>query len=222
MLDADLWTDVRPGLEAFGRTIDVDTTQDTSIEAIARRALVGRDGPMIVIGFSMGGYVAREIVYQAPDRVKGLALIATSARADDLALSGSRRSAAMATSSFRRLSRGAVAKSLSPEHRTEAMIERVQLMSERLGGDVLERQSQIRRSGDIARLHTISCPTLVIAAGDDELRTIDESVALKDGIAGARFTIVEHSGHLIPLEQPAALLKALAMLKPGKIQDNVR
>ena len=82
MLDADLWADMRPGLLHFGPIIDADMTQDCSVEAIARRAIASTDGPMIVIGFSMGGYIAREIAYQVPQHVKGLALVATSSRGD--------------------------------------------------------------------------------------------------------------------------------------------
>jgi pimeloyl-ACP methyl ester carboxylesterase len=40
------------------------------------------DGVFDVIGFSMGGYVAREIARIAPDRVQQLVLMATSSRGD--------------------------------------------------------------------------------------------------------------------------------------------
>ncbi|WP_420853319.1 alpha/beta fold hydrolase [Sphingobium estronivorans] len=48
---------------------------------MADRAIRALTDPAIVVGFSMGGYVARSIAYRAPDKVKGLALIATSSRA---------------------------------------------------------------------------------------------------------------------------------------------
>ena len=65
MLDADLWRELRPRLERYGRIVDVDTVHDTSIEAMADRAVAGLSGPAVVIGFSMGGYVARAICYRA-------------------------------------------------------------------------------------------------------------------------------------------------------------
>ena len=65
MLDADLWRELRPRLERYGRIVDVDTVHDTSIEAMADRAVAGLSGPAVVIGFSMGGYVARAIYYRA-------------------------------------------------------------------------------------------------------------------------------------------------------------
>lgn len=81
-----------------------------------------------------------------------------------------------------------------------------------MGADVLERQSQIHREGDVARLSEISCPTIVAAAGADELRTIAESERLRDGIQGATFAVIEGAGHLIPLEQPESLVAALSPL----------
>jgi len=212
MLDADLWADLRPDLDAMGEVIDVDTTRDTSVTAIARRALIATDGPVIVVGFSMGGYVAREIAYQAPERVKGLLLVATSAAPDDPNLRETRRPTGGQAPPFRRLSRHAIERSLSPRCRTDAMIERVQRMSERLGPEVFARQSSIQRAGDAVRLREITCPTAILAAGADEIRNVTESEALRDGIAGSVLTIVEGAGHLLPLEQPAAVIAALSAL----------
>ncbi|AOH85919.1 hypothetical protein AWL63_20130 [Sphingomonas panacis] len=212
MLDADLWTDLRPGLDAMGEVIDVDTTRDTSIAAMAHRALIATEGPVIVVGFSMGGYVAREIAYQAPGRVKALLLVATSAEPDGPLLRETRRPTGGKVPPFRRLSRRAIERSLSPRCRTDAMIERVQRMSERLGPDVFARQSSIQRAGDAARLREIDCPTAILAAGADELRSVTESEALRDGIAGSVLTIVEGAGHLLPLEQPATVIAALPAL----------
>lgn len=204
MLDADLWSDIRPALERFGRLVYVDTTQDGSIEAMAVRAVRMMTGPAIVVGFSMGGYVAREIVYQAPRQVVGLALIATSSRGSDPQLpapSGRKR--------FHGLSRTAVIRSLHPDHGSEALIARVQRMSRRLGGDVFDRQSNLRREDDTARLGEIICPTLVVAAAQDAVRSIEESKVLYDRIRGSDMIIVDRSGHLIPLERPGQLIEAL-------------
>ena len=44
---------------------------------MADRAIAALDDPVIVVRFSVGGYVAREIAYRAPGMVRGLALVAT-------------------------------------------------------------------------------------------------------------------------------------------------
>lgn len=204
MLDADLWSDIRPDLERYGDLIDADMTRDLSIEAMAVRAVRSITAPAVVIGFSMGGYVARQIVYQAPDLVRSLALIATSSRGV-----AARPMTMIGQNGFRELSRSAVLRSLHPQHRSDDVIARVQRMSARLGGEVFYRQSQLDRVDDTELLSGISCPTAVIAAADDELRSVDESLTLHQNIPGSTMTVVEGSGHLIPLERPAALLAAL-------------
>jgi pimeloyl-ACP methyl ester carboxylesterase len=205
MLDGDLWREIRPELERHGRVSDVDTSRDDSIDAMAERALLTMTGPAIVIGFSMGGYVARAMAYGAPEQVRGLALIATSSR-------GSTGSPGMSSGPrFQKLGRAAIAASLHPDHRTDALIDRVQQMSAHLGDDVFQRQSRMVRD-DCARLGEIRCPTAIIAGAQDALRTIGESKTLQAGITGSALTIIDHSGHLIPIEQPDALLRALRPL----------
>ncbi|CAO3438601.1 alpha/beta fold hydrolase [Azospirillum endophyticum] len=209
MLDADLWREVRPRLERFGRVVDADTMQDDTIQGMAARAAAMLSGPAVVVGFSMGGYVARELVYQAPDKVRALALVATSSRGDHGAEASA---AAKSAPGFRRLARASVIRSLHPDHRSDALVARVQAMSQRLGAGVFERQSRMRRHDDTLRLAQIRCPALVVAAAHDELRSVAESRTLHDGIAGSAMMIIERSGHLVPLEQPLQLANALEAL----------
>lgn len=203
MLDADMWRETRAHLSQFGSVRDADTTQDATIEAIAARAVATLVEPTIVVGFSMGGYVAREIYRQAPERVAALILIATSSAA------GGGTGGSAPSQKFTRLGRVAVARSLHPDHRSDELILRIQEMSARLGGDVFQRQASIPRLSDTDRLSDINCPTLVVAAAQDELRTMEESEVLAAGIERSVFVVIEHSGHMIPIEQPAELLKAI-------------
>ncbi|WP_296177897.1 alpha/beta hydrolase [uncultured Brevundimonas sp.] len=206
MLDADLWSEVRPSFEAFGTVLDADTASDETVSGMAQRALSMSNGPLAVIGFSMGGYIAREIAYQAPARVQALALIGSSSKGQTGTMGSGQ------TTRFHSLSLGAVSRSLHPDHATPELVERIRAMSARLGHDVFQRQSHMSRADDTDRLHEITCPTLVMAALDDQLRTVEESRVLHDNIAGSTLTLVGHCGHLIPLEQPAKLVNAVQTL----------
>ncbi len=208
MADETLWDGVSHRLSAHGPLVHADLRHDATLDAMARRALDGAPPRFVLIGFSMGGYVAREMVYQAPTRVSALVLIATSTRPDSPALRQSKGAVARAAPSvsFAGLSRTAIATSLHPRERdNEALIERVRAMGVRLGGEVFRRQSMLERPGDLARLGRIRCPTLIVAAGQDRLRSLDESRELHEGIAGSTLAVVEDSGHMIPLEAPARL-----------------
>lgn len=210
MLDADLWTDIAPVFDAYGPVSQADVTKDDSIEAMAERLLAEAPERFVLIGFSMGGYVAREAARRAPERVVALALIATSARGDNHIQVARRAAVAgqMKPEAFKGLSHGAAAASLRPGA-DAAQVERVRQMSARLGYEVFQRQSRLERAGDEDRLGEIACPTLVVAATQDQLRSIAEAKQLRDGITGARLEIIEGAGHMIPIEAPEAMSAVL-------------
>src|ERR1700720_1806523 len=59
-----------------------DHTRHDTMSAIARAVLATAPDLFALCGLSMGGYIAFEMVRQAPDRIERLALLATSALAD--------------------------------------------------------------------------------------------------------------------------------------------
>lgn len=208
MADASLWDDVAPKFQRFGAVFRPDIVPGRSIEEMACIALAVASDAFVAIGFSMGGYVVREMARRAPRRVRGLVLVATSARSDTeertrrMALAAGR----IRQSGFGGLSPRTVAESLHPDHAANvAMIERVQAMSRNVGGDGFVRQASMTRAGDGDRLAEIGCPTLVIAAAHDSLRSIEESIELQRGIASAQLRVVERSGHMVPIEAPDEL-----------------
>lgn len=209
MADETLWSGLLPRLQAFGPVVHADLRHDATIETMARRALGQVDAPdFLLVGFSMGGYVAREIARLAPQRVRALVLIATSTRPDTPSLRKQKGAIGRADPSiaFSGLSRTAVATSLHPKHRDDdALIERVRAMGARLGGEVFRRQSMLERPGDLDRLDAIRCPTLVVAADHDQLRSLEEAREMQAGIVGAEFAVIEDSGHMIPIEAPDRL-----------------
>lgn len=222
MLDDDLWRDVEPGLQGFAPIVHADTSRDAGIADMAARALAAMPGRFAVIGFSMGGYVAREIVRMAPERVSALILIATSARADTHAQTRRKAMAVaqIADAGFGGLSRAGVIPSLHPDHGgNDVLIGRIQAMSTRLGGDVFRRQAMLDRQGEAERLGDIACPTLIIAARADRLRSVAESEELHAGIAGSEMVVVEHAGHMIPIETPDELLAIIAPWLAGATAD---
>ena len=215
MLDDAIWDGMLPFLPPELALHFASLAEGDSIAAMALAVLAKCPPQFSLLGFSMGGYVAREIVRQAPGRVQSLALVATSSRADLPLQVAQRSKAARATplGPFRGLGRAAIAQSLHPDNAAnEALVAQVRAMGERLGREVFVRQSLIVRDADTGRLADIRCPTLVVAAADDQLRSPAEARELADGIRGARLLTVPNAGHLIPLEQPQALASAIAAI----------
>lgn len=216
MLDSDLWIEFQAGLSAWGgRSFSfhhADLSQDASVEAMATRLLADAPERFVLVGFSMGGYVAREAARSAPGRVRLLVLIATSSEGDS-DIQRQRKEAvgrSFDASRFAGLSRSAVLSSVAPAHADGPIIARIQAMSVRLGGRVFQRQSAMARTGDADRLGEILCPTLIVAGVEDRLRSRDEARALHSGIPRSTLAFVAGSGHMIPLEAPDQLVAIVA------------
>lgn len=212
MADAALWDDVLPALRQIGPVSHGDLSRCAGIPEMAKAVLAQAPERFALVGFSMGGYVARAVTRMAPERVCALVLVATSARADTPEQARAKRVAlgAVDPMRFTGLSRRAIVGSLHPDRAGDAaMIERVRLMGERLGADVFIRQAMQARVGDLDRLGEIRCPTLVVAAAQDRLRGLDEAVELRDGIVGAELTVIDGSGHMLPIEAPVRLTDAV-------------
>src|SRR5260370_19886717 len=77
-----IYAPVAPALWRFGPVTVANHIRDDNIGAIARRILAEAPPRFALAGHSMGGYIAFEIMRQAPDRGAKLALINTQARPD--------------------------------------------------------------------------------------------------------------------------------------------
>lgn len=212
MLDQDLWTDIHPYLQTRGPLVYADLSTASTIEDMAAQVLrTVPDGAFDVIGFSMGGYVAREIARIAPDRVQQLVLMATSSRGDTSLQARRKADAVLATpQTFAGVSKRSIRQSLAPAREDDdALVNRIHAMSVRLGGEAFRRQAQLRRDGDTNRLGDIRCPTLVIAGQQDRLRSLDEAQELHQGIPGSQLQVLD-AGHMIPMEVPAETQSVLA------------
>ena len=82
LCDPRLWRDQVAGLADLARCHVAETTLDDALPAMAARALAAAPERFALAALSMGGYLAFEILRQAPGRVTRLALLDTSARPD--------------------------------------------------------------------------------------------------------------------------------------------
>ncbi|WP_193181076.1 alpha/beta fold hydrolase [Nisaea sediminum] len=212
MCDARLWDLARPGLERLGTLHFGDLTRDRSFGAMAERVLSEAPERFSLVGFSMGGFVAREIALKAPERVERLALLNTSARGDGEEQVKRKAGLAKAaeTRGFRGLSRHSILSSLHPDRRgDEHLVGKIREMADRIGKEGFVNQIGVARSDGHADLPRISAPTIVVWCRQDELRSLDEAQELADGIPGARLEIVEDCGHMLPLEAPEEMVAIL-------------
>src|SRR5476651_887697 len=77
-----IYAPVLPALWRFGPVTVANHIRDDSMGAIVARILAEAPPRFALAGHSMGGYIAFEIMRQAPEQVAKLALINTQARPD--------------------------------------------------------------------------------------------------------------------------------------------
>src|SRR6195256_3678959 len=86
-----IYAPVMPALWRCGPVTVANHIRDDNMGAIARRILAEAPPRFALAGHSMGGYIAFEIMRQAPERVARLALINAQARPDTPEATASRR-----------------------------------------------------------------------------------------------------------------------------------
>jgi pimeloyl-ACP methyl ester carboxylesterase len=213
LCDAALWAAQIGYFSPFRTVIIADLTRQDSIPALAAEVLAEAPARFALAGLSMGGYVAMEIVRQAPARVERLALLDTSARADPPEAVRRRRGLIVQSrlGTFRGVTPRLLKDLVHPDHLVGPIAETVMAMAVRVGREAFARQQTaiIRRIDSRPLLSAIDVPTEIIVGAEDRLTPPEIAAELRDLIPGAGLTIVPHCGHLPPLEQPAAVNVAL-------------
>lgn len=212
MCDKDLWTDMVPDLQALGALHFGNVYQDDSLDGMARRVLAEAPERFVLVGFSMGGFVARVLTLMAPERVSGVAFVASSARgySDE---ERARRLAGFRPGDRPPREAGALstAMGLHPDRETDpVLLDRLRGMQRRLGAEVRKRQAALVRRDGYADLERITCPSLVVACRQDRLRTFAETERMAQCLPNSTFSILEDCGHMAPLEKPRELASLLA------------
>jgi pimeloyl-ACP methyl ester carboxylesterase len=209
-----IYAPVIPALWRFGPVTVANHIRDDNMGAIARRILAEAPPRFALAGHSMGGYIAFEIMRQAPDRVAKLALINTQARPDTSEATARRRGqmARARSGEFHAVLDELFAGFVHPSRRGDgALRQLVHDMGDDIGVDAFVRQQTavMSRADSRPTLAWIKCPTLVLSGDEDNTIPNSLSVEMADGIPGAKLTILACCGHLPQPEQPQTTADAL-------------
>jgi pimeloyl-ACP methyl ester carboxylesterase len=210
LCDAALWRHQIAHLDDVAEITVGDLTQDDSVSAMAERVLAGMPRSFALAGLSMGGYVAQEIMRQAPERVERLALIDTNARADTEAQVATRRELIRLSElgKFKGVTPRLLPNLLHPAHLgIDAIAGAVMAMAERVGQAAFKRQQHaiMTRKDGRPDLEAIRVPTLIACGRQDAVTPVELHEEMHALVVGSKFVVVEDAGHLTPLEQPHAV-----------------
>jgi pimeloyl-ACP methyl ester carboxylesterase len=210
-----IFAPVLPALWRYGPVTLANHVRDDNMGAIARRILAEAPPRFALAGHSMGGYIAFEIMRQAPERVAKLALINTQARADTPEITARRRG------QMQRAQAGELHTIIDelfsgfvhPSRRDDDTLRKlVHDMGDDLGIEAFLRQQTavIGRVDSRPSLAWIKCPTLVLTGDEDNTIPNSLSKEMAENIHGAKLVILQNCGHMPQPEQPEATAQVLA------------
>jgi len=216
LCDAALWEPQLTELADIGRFWVPDLTEYETMKEMGEAVL--RDAPWneyALAGLSMGGYVAMEVMRQAPERVTRLALLDSRARPetpDETKRRQQLMKLAQSERGFTPVTSRMLPLILHPSRIKDARLAKtVRDMAERTGVEAYLRQQHaiISRPDFRPGLPNIKCPTLVLCGRQDQLTPPECSEEMAAAIPGARLVLVEECGHLSTLERPDEVNRAI-------------
>lgn len=219
LCDHAVWRDQQTALGNM-RSLVIDYGAADSIEAMARLALARADAPRFsVAGHSMGGRVALEIARLAPERVERIALMDTGMDPIAAGAAGERevqgRMALLETArreGMRAMGRAWARGMVHADRLDTPLFDEILAMIERKTPDIFAAQlnALIRRPdarGVLAGLHGPS--TLFLCGREDAWSPLARHEDMHARLPGSTLAVIDHSGHMSTMEQPAAVTQAL-------------
>ncbi|CAE6720820.1 alpha/beta fold hydrolase [Xanthomonas arboricola] len=214
LCDASIWQPQRAALSDLAEVQVLDFAGFDSIVQMAAHVLAVAPPQFAVAGHSMGGRVALEIMRQAPQRVQRLALLDTgiAPRRDG---ERDQRAALMRlahTQGMQALARQWLPPMLHPDRHADAelmnpLIAMVQRHSvQDYAGQI---EALLERPDAAPVLAQIRCPTLLGVGRQDLWSPLAQHQQMAQQIPHARLVVFENSGHMAPLEAPAAVSAAM-------------
>ena len=159
----------------------------------------------VLAGHSMGGAIAIEFALRYPARLAGLILVGTGARlrVAPQILTGILNDYAGTTQLLAQWTHG---EHVDP-NLLRLYVRRLREVKPQVIHDDFAACDAFDRCGDIAR---ITAPTLILCGDADRMTPIKYSQFLHEQIARSRLIVVPGAGHMVMLEQPAAVAEAVA------------
>ena len=219
MCDRAVWEPQIAALCARYECVVADYGAADSLTAMAQSALEAAPRRFSLVGHSMGGRVALEVMREGAQRVRRLALLDTGHRARPEGEAGE----AEAAKRFRLLdiARSQGMRAMGREwvqgmvHRErlqdDALIESILAMIERKTPAVFAAQIRalLNRPSADGVLHAIRCPALIVCGRQDSWSPLARHEEMAAMVVGSHLAVVEDSGHMVTLERPEPVTAVL-------------
>lgn len=185
-----------------------------TMAGMAQQVLSAMPQRFTLIGLSLGGYAAFEVIRQALPRLERLVLIDTTAVADHAARREGRHKdiATVQQGGIEALIPELPARWLLPSHvGRPALVELMGEMARSVGarGQFNQQTAMLGRPDSHADLARVRVPTLVMCGRQDPVTPLADHEAMAACMPGSTLVVIEDSGHLSTIEQPDAVTTQL-------------
>jgi pimeloyl-ACP methyl ester carboxylesterase len=205
-----LYSAIAGELEGVRPSVVVCTA--AAMSANVQQVLAETPQQFILLGTSFGGRVALETALAAPERVKGLVIIGSGAKAVADPAAGLRREARLRGGEFEQVvaeMADRVAHLAGPNGPAtrQAFID----MAHSLGADAIANQAaaMARRADLTSRLGEVACPALMLWGKLDQFSPAADGLALSLAVQHGRYVEIPECGHFPSLEAPEDTVSAL-------------
>lgn len=200
----------------YGASPMVEPYDLQQVSAALQRLLdhLGRS-PAVLIGHSMGGFIAQEAYARFPDRIRALALCFTSAAFGGTGGDFQRQFVAARLAPLDQGETMAdISSRLMPTMRGSRSLPVGLLRAERIMAEVppdtyRKAVALLTTFDRRALLPQITVPTLILAGGDDRTAPASVMARMAQKIPDSKFVVLEDCGHLGPMDRPDEFNRAL-------------
>lgn len=230
-LSGELWSGVAEAVGDGYRTIVPDLRGHGRSEAsesasMARYALdlvevleaAGEKGPVVVVGLSMGGYVAMELLRRAPERVRALVLVDTRAQGDTAeAARGRQETAERVLREGSEVAGDPMVEKLFAPGAPAPLRDRWRAIMAATppAGVAAALRAMAVRPDSFGTLASAGRPVLVVVGEHDAITPPDDARRMAEATPGARLAVVAGAGHMTPVEQPERFVALLREFLTG-------
>ncbi len=209
-----VWKHQISGLKDIASITVVTLTDEDTPEKMVNKILSAAPAKFALCGHSMGGWLALEVMREAPERVLKLCLINTTARIDSTEKLARRKEMIQAVQDGKFFD---IARQIA-DHFVfkKSVYESVLEMFLKVGKDsfIHQQHAMMQRNDCIPILPNIHVPTLVIHAQQDQNFSEECLKELAALIPKAQLDYVKDSGHMSPMEAPEEIT---ALLRPWTV-----
>lgn len=225
--DAAVWREQRAAL-SFADCFIPSYGEADSLTGMAHSVLRAMPAqPVALAGHSMGGRVALEIARLAPERIERIALLDTGI--DPIAEGEAGAQERQKREALLQIAREQGMREMGAQWARGMVHE--DFLNAPVFNDILEMigrctpaifaaqiKALLNRPDAAAVLAGLRCPTLLLCGRQDAWSPLARHERMHALCPGSELVVIEHSGHMCTMEQPAAVSRALVdwMLAPGK------